>query len=130
VASQASAQRAFDEAVNFTKDRKAFGQTVFEFQNTKFTLAELKAQLQVGWAHLDWAIKRHLDGELTTDEASAAKLWHTAMQWKTCDAALQLHGGAGYMNEYTIARLWRDARVARIYGGTDEIMKEVISRSI
>lgn len=130
VGAQASAQRAFDEAVTFTKDRKAFGQTVFEFQNTKFTLADLKAKLQVGWAHLDWAIKRHLDGELTTDEASAAKLWHTDLQWEACDAALQLHGGAGYMNEYTIARLWRDARVTRIFGGTNEIMKEVISRSI
>ena len=130
VSAQAGAQRAFDEAVKFTKDRKAFGQTVFEFQNTKFTLADLKAKLQVGWAHLDWAIKRHLDGELTTDEASSAKLWHTDLQWETCDAALQLHGGAGYMNEYAIARLWRDARVTRIFGGTNEIMKEVISRSI
>ncbi len=130
VSAQAGAQRAFDEAVKFTKDRKAFGQTVFEFQNTKFTLADLQAKLQVGWAHLDWAIKRHLDGELTTDEASAAKLWHTDLQWEICDAALQLHGGAGYMNEYMIARLWRDARVTRIFGGTNEIMKEVISRAI
>ncbi|WP_299193825.1 acyl-CoA dehydrogenase family protein [uncultured Erythrobacter sp.] len=130
VTAQAGAQRAFDEAVNFTKDRKAFGRTVFEFQNTKFTLADLKAKLQVGWAHLDWAIARHLRGELTTDEASAAKLWHTEMQWEMVDAALQLHGGAGYMNEYAIARLWRDARVQRIYGGTSEIMKEVVSRSI
>ena len=130
VSSQAGAQRAFDEAVKFTKDRKAFGTNVFEFQNTKFTLADLKAKLQVGWAHLDWAIARHLRGELTTDEASAAKLWHTEMQWEMVDACLQLHGGAGYMNEYVIARLWRDARVARIYGGTSEIMKEVVSRSI
>ncbi|KZX51564.1 acyl-CoA dehydrogenase [Erythrobacter sp. HI00D59] len=130
VGGQAAAQRAFDEAVKFTKDRKAFGKTVFEFQNTKFVLAELKAKLQVGWAHLDWAIKKHLAGELTTDEASAAKLWHTDLQWEACDVALQLHGGAGYMNEYAIARLWRDARVTRIFGGTNEIMKEVISRSI
>ncbi|ABC62104.1 acyl-CoA dehydrogenase family protein [Erythrobacter litoralis] len=130
VGAQAAAQRAFDEAVKFTKDRKAFGQTVFEFQNTKFTLADLKAELQVGWAHLDWAIKRHLAGELTTEEASAAKLWHTDLQWKAVDTSLQLHGGAGYMNEYTIARLWRDARVTRIFGGTNEIMKEVISRGI
>lgn len=127
---QAGAQRAFDEAVKFTKDRKAFGKTVFEFQNTKFTLADLKTELQVGWAHIDWALKRHLAGELTTGEASSAKLWHTEMQWKAVDVALQLHGGAGYMNEYPIARLWRDARVTRIFGGTSEIMKEVISRSI
>ena len=130
VGGQAAAQRAFDEAAKFTKDRKAFGTTVFEFQNTKFVLADLKAKLQVGWAHLDWAIKKHLAGELTTDEASAAKLWHTDLQWEACDVALQLHGGAGYMNEYAIARLWRDARVTRIFGGTNEIMKEVISRSI
>mgnify|MGYP003114566224 FL=1 len=130
VGAQAAAQRAFDEAVKFTKDRKAFGKTVFEFQNTKFVLADLKAKIQVGWAHLDWAIRKHLAGELTTDEASAAKLWHTDLQWEACDMALQLHGGAGYMNEYAIARLWRDARVTRIFGGTNEIMKEVISRSI
>ncbi|MEP2235883.1 MAG: acyl-CoA dehydrogenase family protein [Alteripontixanthobacter sp.] len=130
VGAQAGAQRAFDEAVKFVKERKAFGKTVFEFQNTRFTLADLKAKLQVGWAHLDWAITRHLAGELTTGQASAAKLWHTEMQWDCVDTALQLHGGAGYMNEYMIARLWRDARVQRIYGGTSEIMKEVVSREI
>lgn len=127
---QAGAQRAFDEAVKFVKDRKAFGKTVFEFQNTKFTLAQMATELQVGWAHIDWALKRHMDGELTTEEASAAKLWHTDLQNKICDESLQLHGGAGYMNEYPIARLWRDARVTRIFGGTNEIMKEVISRGI
>ncbi len=130
VQSQASAQRAFDEAVKFTSDRKAFGKRVIDFQNSRFTLADLTAKLQVGWAHLDWAIARHIAGKLTPAEASAAKLWHSEMQWEACDAALQLHGGAGYMNEYPIARLWRDARVARIYGGTSEIMKELIGRSI
>jgi alkylation response protein AidB-like acyl-CoA dehydrogenase len=130
ISAQASAQRAFDEAVKFTKDRKAFGKTVFDFQNTRFTLASLKTQLQVGWAHIDWALKRHMDGKLTAAEGSAAKLWHTEMQGEVVDAALQLHGGAGYMNEYPIARLWRDARVQRIYGGTSEIMREVISRTI
>jgi len=127
---QGAAQRAFDEAVTFTKDRKAFGKTVFEFQNTKFTLADLATKLQVGWAHLDWAIRRHIAGDLTAAEASAAKLWHTELQGEACDVSLQLHGGAGYMNEYLIARLWRDARVTRIFGGTNEIMKEVVSRAI
>ena len=127
---QGAAQRAFDEAVKFTKERKAFGKTVFEFQNTKFTLADMATKLQVGWAHLDWAIRRHVAGELTAAEASAAKLWHTELQWELCDASLQLHGGAGYMNEYLIARLWRDARVTRIFGGTNEIMNEVVSRAI
>jgi acyl-CoA dehydrogenase len=130
IGAQASAQRAFDEAVSFTKERRAFGRTVFEFQNTRFTLADLAAKLQVGWAHLDWALARHIEGKLTAAEASAAKLWHTDLQWEVCDAALQLHGGAGYMNEYLIARLWRDARVTRIFGGTNEIMKEVVARSI
>jgi acyl-CoA dehydrogenase len=130
ISAQASAQRAFDEAVAFAKDRTAFGKTVFEFQNTKFTLADLKSQLQVGWAHIDWCLTRHMAGALSTADASAAKLWHTEMLFRVSDAALQLHGGAGYMNEYVIARLWRDSRVTRIFGGTSEIMKEVISRSL
>ncbi|MFM5885221.1 MAG: acyl-CoA dehydrogenase family protein [Novosphingobium sp.] len=130
ITAQAAAQRAFDEAVAFTRDRTAFGQKVIDFQNTRFTLADIKAKLQVGWAHLDWAIARHVRGELTADEAAAAKYWHTEMQWQACDAALQLHGGAGYMNEYPIARVWRDARVRRIYGGTSEIMKELVGRSL
>lgn len=130
ISAQAGAQRAFDEAVAFTRERQAFGKRVIEFQNTKFTLAGLKAELQVGWAHIDWALTRHIEGELTTAEASAAKLWHTDMQGRVTDAALQLFGGAGYMNEYMIARLWRDARVSRIYGGTNEIMREVVGRSL
>lgn len=130
IEAQATAQRAFDEALKFTKERMAFGKPVFEFQNTKFTLAGLKSELQVGWAHIDWALTRHIAGQLTTAEASAAKQWHTDLQGRVCDAALQLHGGAGYMNEYMIARLWRDSRVTRIYGGTNEIMKEVVSRSL
>ncbi|MGE4322723.1 MAG: acyl-CoA dehydrogenase family protein [Sphingobium sp.] len=130
VSSQAGAQRAFDEALAFTKERKAFGKTVFDFQNTRFELADIATKLQVGWAHLDWAIARHAAGELTAVEASAAKMWHSDLQGEVCDRALQLHGGAGYMNEYPIARLWRDARVTRIFGGTNEIMKEVIGRSL
>lgn len=130
IGAQAAAQRAFDETVRFTKDRKAFGRSVFDFQNTKFTLADLSAKLQVGWAHIDWALARHMRKELTAMEGSAAKLWHTELQWEVVDACLQLHGGAGYMNEYPIARMWRDARVQRIYGGTSEIMKEIVSRGI
>lgn len=130
ITAQAAAQRAFDEAVAYTKDRSAFGSKVIDFQNTRFTLADIKAKLQVGWAHLDWAIARHLRGELTAQEAAASKYWHTEMQWLACDAALQLHGGAGYMNEYPIARVWRDARVRRIYGGTSEIMRELIGRGL
>ena len=127
---QAQAQRAFDEAVKFVKERKAFGQPIFEFQNTRFTLADMAARLQVGWAHLDWARTRQLQGRLSSEEAAASKLWHSENVWHIVDAALQLHGGAGYMNEYPIARLWRDTRIHRIHGGTSEIMKEVISRKI
>lgn len=130
ISAQAVAQRAFDEAVSFTRDRKAFGQTVFDFQNTRFVLGDLKAKLQVGWAHIDWALARHKRGELTAAEASAAKLFHSELLNEITDKSLQLHGGAGYMNEYLIARLWRDARVTRIFGGTSEIMKEVVARSI
>ena len=130
VSVMASSQKAFDETVEFTKTRKAFAGMVFDFQNTRFVLADLKAKLQVGWAHLDWAIARHLKGELTNEEGAAAKLWHTDLQWEVMDKCLQLHGGAGYMNEYPIARAWRAARVTRIFGGTNEIMKEVIGRSL
>ncbi|RYY05664.1 MAG: acyl-CoA dehydrogenase, partial [Alphaproteobacteria bacterium] len=88
VGTQASAQRAFDDTVAFTKDRKAFAGMVFDFQNTRFVLADLKTKLQVGWAHLDWAIARHLKGELTNEEGAAAKLWHTDLQWEVMDACL------------------------------------------
>jgi acyl-CoA dehydrogenase len=130
ITAQSAAQRAFDEAVKFVKDRKAFGKLVFDFQNTRFTLADMAARLQVGWAHLDWALARHLKRQLTAEQAAASKLWHTETQWMICDAAMQLHGGAGYMNEYPSARIWRDARVRRIYGGTSEIMKELVGRGL
>ena len=127
---QAAAQRAFDEAVDFTKQRKAFGQRIFDLQNTRFQLASMATELQVGWAHIDWAVARHVAGRLSAEEASAAKLWHTEMQGRVTDSALQLFGGAGYMNEYLIAQLYRDARVTRIYAGTSEIMREVIGRNL
>ncbi len=130
IAGQAVAQRALDEAVAFTRERKAFGKPILDFQNTRFVLADLATKIQVGWAHIDWALSRLLAGELTAIEGAAAKLWHTELQWEAVDAALQLHGGAGYMNEYLIARMWRDSRVQRIYGGTSEIMKEVIGRGL
>ena len=130
VSAQASAQKAFDDTVAFVKDRKAFGKSVFDFQNTRFTLADLKSKLQVGWAHLDWALARLVAGDLTPDEGAAAKLWHTELQWEVMDKCLQLHGGAGYMNEYPIARMWKGARVTRIFGGTSEIMKELIGRGL
>lgn len=130
VGCQAGAQRMFDETLEFTRTREAFGKHIIDFQNTRFSLAEMQTKLQVGWAHIDWAIDRLMKGELSVEEAAAAKLWHAEVQWEIADQALQLHGGAGYMNEYPIARFWRDCRVHRIYGGTSEIMKEVVSRPL
>ena len=130
ISAQTAAQRAFDMTVAFCRDRKAFGQSVLDFQNTRFVLADLKTKLQVGWAHIDWALSRHIRHELTSVEASGAKLWHTELQGEVVDKCLQLHGGAGFMNEYAIAKQWRGARVTRIFGGTSEIMKELIGRSL
>ena len=130
VSSMASTQKAFDETVAFCRDRIVFGKPLLDFQNTRFVLADIKSKLQVGWAHLDWALNRHYKKELTAEEGAAAKLWHTELQWEVVDACLQLHGGAGYMNEYPIARMWRAARVTRIFGGTNEIMKELIGRGL
>lgn len=130
ISAQAASQRVFDDTVEFVRERKAFGKPVLDFQNTRFTLADIKTKLQVGWAHLDWALARHLKKELTPEEGAAAKLWHTELQWEIVDKCLQLHGGAGYMNEYPIARAWRSARVTRIFGGTNEIMKELIGRGL
>jgi acyl-CoA dehydrogenase len=130
VSAMASSQRAFDMTVEYTRDRKAFGKPILDFQNSRFVLADIKAKLQVGWAHLDWALARHLRKELTPEEGAAAKLWHTDLQWEVMDKCLQLFGGAGYMNEYPIARMWRGARVTRIFGGTNEIMKELIGRKL
>jgi long-chain-acyl-CoA dehydrogenase len=130
ISAQTAAQRAFDMTVEFTRERKAFGKPVLDFQNTRFVLADLKAKLQVGWAHIDWALARHMKGELTSVEASGAKLWHTELQGEVVDKCLQLHGGAGFMNEYPIAKQFRGARVTRIFGGTSEIMKELIGRSL
>ena len=130
VSAMASTQKAFDETVAFCRERIVFGKPLLDFQNTRFVLADLKSKLQVGWAHLDWALNRHYKKELTAEEGAAAKLWHTDLQWEVVDACLQLHGGAGYMNEYPIARMWRAARVTRIFGGTNEIMKELIGRGL
>lgn len=112
ITAQAAAQRAVIYAgCGVVKERKAFGKLVFDFQNTRFTLADMAARLQIGWAHLDWAIARHVRGELTAEEAAKSKLWHTETQWTICDAAMQLHGGAGY-----IERIPHRARVARCPG--------------
>lgn len=127
---QAEAQRAFDITTDYVKERKAFGKAIFEFQNTQFTLADMKTNLEVGWAYLDQCIKKCDEGVLTPEEGAMAKLWTTENEGVVVDKCLQLFGGYGYMREYPISRMYVDARVRRIYGGTSEIMKLVIGRSL
>ena len=126
----ARAERALEVTVDYVKERKAFGQRLIDFQNTQFELAECKTEATIGRVFVDYCIERHLKGELDTATASMAKYWLTDLQCKIIDRCLQLHGGYGFMNEYPIARMYRDARVERIYGGTNEIMKVVIARGL
>ncbi|MDN5937792.1 MAG: hypothetical protein L0H83_03950 [Salinisphaera sp.] len=130
VSSMAAAQRAYEITVAYVNERKAFGQPIAAFQNTRFKLADLKTELLVGWAFVDQCLDRHERGELDTFDASAAKLWCSEMHGRMVDACVQLHGGYGFMREYEICRLYADARVQRIYGGTSEIMRELISRNL
>ena len=125
-----AAQAAIDWTLDYTKERKAFGSTVAAFQTTRFKLAELQTEVQVARVFVDRCIDLLMQGKLDTATASMAKYWCSDLQCKVIDECVQLHGGYGYMWEYPIARAWADARVQRIYGGTNEIMKEVIARSI
>lgn len=126
----AMVERALAVTIDYVKERKAFGKAVIEFQNTQFKLAELKTEAIVGRTFYDWCTGEHLQGRLTPELASMAKLWLTELQGRVVDECLQLFGGYGYMNEYPIARMFRDARVQRIYGGTSEVMKLLIARSL
>ncbi|MBL6750057.1 MAG: acyl-CoA dehydrogenase family protein [Nevskia sp.] len=130
VGSIAAAQRAFDLTCEYVRQRKAFGKAIGEFQNTRFKLADLKADLSVGWAFVDQCLERHDRRALSAHDASVAKLWCTEMQGRVVDQCLQFFGGYGFMREYEICRLYADARVQRIYGGTSEIMRELIARSL
>jgi alkylation response protein AidB-like acyl-CoA dehydrogenase len=123
-------ERALAVTIDYVKNRKAFGQTIADFQNTQFELAECKTEATIARVFVDNCIERHLKKELDTATASMAKYWLTDLQCKIIDRCLQLHGGYGFMNEYPIARMYRDARVERIYGGTNEIMKVLIARSL
>jgi acyl-CoA dehydrogenase len=126
----ASIESLLDETIQYTRDRKVFGKTVFDFQNTKFKLAECKAQATMLRVFVDDCLAKAMRGELTPEVGAMCKLLGSEMQGKVLDELLQLHGGYGFMSEYRISRAWVDARVARIYGGTSEIMKEIISRSL
>lgn len=126
----ASAQAAFNWTVDYVTEREAFGQKISAFQNTRFELAEMKTELDLAWVFIDRQIEALNDGELTAEDAAEAKWWCTEMQLRTITRCLQLFGGYGFMNEYPIARAYADARVQTIYGGTTEIMKEIIGRQI
>src|SRR5260370_751233 len=120
----------FRSTIAYTRERKAFGQPVFDFQNTRFKLAEAKAQATMLRVFVDDCIALHLRRALAPDRAAMVKLNATALQNRLLDEFLQLHGGYGYMTEYQIGRAWTDARIGRIYGGSDEIMKEIIARTL
>jgi alkylation response protein AidB-like acyl-CoA dehydrogenase len=124
------ARAAFDETVQYVKDRKAFGTSIASFQNTKFVLADIVTEIDVAQAFVDRCVDRLNAKELSAADASKAKYFCTELQGRVIDKCLQLHGGYGYMIEYPVARRYADARVTRLYGGTSEIMKSVISKSI
>jgi alkylation response protein AidB-like acyl-CoA dehydrogenase len=130
VAAQSEARAALAETITYVTERRAFGQPVASFQATRHALAEMCAEVEVGQAYVDRCITELVEGNLTPEAAAIAKLWTTEMQGRVVDRCLQLHGGYGYTNEYAIARRYTDARVTRIYGGTSEIMKEIIGKSL
>jgi len=126
----AAMEGAYAETVRYVKERQAFGQKIAEFQNTRFKLAEVATHVHVARVFVDRCIELLVKGELDTETAAMAKWWITDIQQQVIDECVQLHGGYGYMNEYLVCRMFADSRVQRIYGGTNEIMKELISRSI
>ncbi len=130
VSAVASCEAALDTTVRYCQERKAFGQPIGSFQNSRFKLAEMKTEIEIGRVFVDRCIEVHDRGALRADEASMAKWWTTDLQNRVMDRCLQLHGGYGYMREYSIGRAFVDGRVAAIYAGTNEIMKELIGRAM
>ena len=130
VGAVAAAQAALDWTLEYVKERTAFGRSVGSFQNSRFRLAEIKTEVDIAQVYIDRSVEALNEGTLTAEDAAAAKWWTTEMAGRVIDECVQLHGGYGYMMEYPIARLWADHRVTRIYGGTNEIMKEIVGRSM
>ena len=130
VGAVAMAEQAVEITTRYVKERKAFGKPLLDLQNTRFKLAECKTRAQVGRVFLDSCIERYLAGRLDETSTAMAKYWLTEMQCRIVDECVRLHGGYGYMTEYPIARMWADARVQRIYAGSNEIMKELIAWSL
>ncbi len=130
VSALAGAEAAFEMTLQYVKERKAFGRPIGSFQNSRFVLAELKTELEITRCFIDRTIARHCAGTATVEEAAMAKWWTTELTCKVADAGLQLHGGYGYTTEYPISKAWVDARITKIYAGTNEIMKELIGRGM
>ena len=130
IAAVAASRTALDLTLSYVTERKAFGQPVGSFQHSRFVLAEIATEVDIAEHYTDACVRALNAGELTAADASKAKWWCTELQGRVVDRCLQLHGGYGYMTEYPIARAWADARVTRIYGGTTEIMKEIVGRDL
>ncbi|HEY4830840.1 MAG TPA: acyl-CoA dehydrogenase family protein [Solirubrobacteraceae bacterium] len=130
VSAVASAERALELTLDYVRDRNAFGRPIGSFQANRFALAELATEVSIARTYVDRCIAAHTDRELADADAAGAKFWTTELEFRVLDRCVQLHGGYGYMQEYEIARRWRDARVTRIYGGTTEIMKEIVGRAL
>ncbi|GAN78005.1 acyl-CoA dehydrogenase family protein [Acidisphaera rubrifaciens] len=130
VGSVAAMETAIAETLRYVRERQAFGQSLFDFQNTRFVLAEAKTQATIGRVFMDWCVERLVAGELDAATAAMSKWWGSQTLCEIADRCLQLFGGYGYMAEYPIAHLWADARIGMIYGGSNEIMKELIARSL
>ena len=130
VSNTAHAAQILRETIEYTKERKAIGQAIGSFQHNKFLMAELVTKIEVTQAFVDACVTLHSEGELTPTDAAKAKWWSSDIQGEVLDACVQLHGGYGFMNEYRVARAWRDARVTRIWAGSNEIMKELIGREL
>jgi acyl-CoA dehydrogenase len=130
VAGAAAAQAALDWTLDYTRSREAFGQRIIDFQNSRFQMADVATTVDALWAYIDRALLAYRDGTLSAEEAAKVKFWATEREWDVLDACVQLHGGYGYITEYPIARAFLDARVHRIYGGTNEIMREIVGRQL
>ncbi len=126
----ANAVTAFDLTLDWVNERKAFGQVIGDFQNTRFKMAQMRTEIDVTQAFVDQCVMQHNEGKLSADDAAKAKLFASEVEMRVTDECVQLHGGAGYMDEYPISRLYTNARVSRIYAGSSEIMREIIARSI
>ncbi|MGR3454719.1 acyl-CoA dehydrogenase family protein [Pseudooceanicola sp.] len=126
----ARAEHAFNITMEFIMERRAFGRAIGTFQNSRFKMASMRTELDAAWALTDHCVREHLDGELSAEMAAEVKLYTSEVEGRVVDECLQLHGGAGFMDEYEISRLYRDARISRIYAGTSEIMREIIGRGL